>query len=98
MTAMPSIHLPYVNIALDVFGLLVMFIILLSCINEHIRNNRATSKSFIALLVFVIATLISDLLSWIGEGNIELSMLTTVSNTVEAFNCSWTVANTLVTS
>jgi sensor histidine kinase YesM len=35
-----------------------------------------------ALLVFVIATLASDLLSWIGEGHVELSMLTTVSNTV----------------
>lgn len=79
---MSSIHLPYVNIALDVFGLLVMLIILLSCVNEHIRNSRSTSKSFMALLVFVIATLVSDLLSWIGEGNIELSMLTTVSNTV----------------
>lgn len=79
---MPNIHLPYVNIALDVFGLLVMLIILLSCVNEHIRNRRGTSKSFIALLVFVIATLISDLLSWIGEGHVELSTLTTVSNTV----------------
>ena len=79
---MPSIHLPYVNIALDAFGLLVMVIILFSCVNEHVRNRRGTSKSFIALLVFIIATLIADLLSWIGEGNIELSTLTTVSNTV----------------
>lgn len=79
---MPSIHLPYVNIALDAFGLLVMVIILLSCVNEHVRNRRGTSKSFIALLVFIIATLIADLLSWIGEGNIELSTLTIVSNTV----------------
>lgn len=79
---MPRIHLPYVNIALDAFGLLVMLIIVLSCVNEHIRNRHGTSKSFIALLVFVILTLIADLLSWIGEGNIELSTLTTVSNTV----------------
>lgn len=79
---MPSIILPYVNIALDGFGLLVMFIILLSCLNEHIQNRRATSKSFIALLVFVIGTLVSDLLSWVGEGRVGLSMLTTVSNTV----------------
>lgn len=34
------------------------------------------------LLVFIIATLIADLLSWIGEGRVELSTLTTVSNTV----------------
>lgn len=79
---MPSLHLPPINIALDSFGILVMLIILLSCINEYIRNRRSTSKSFIALLIFVIATLIADLLSWIGEGNIELSMLTTISNTV----------------
>ncbi len=78
---MPSIHLPYVNIALDAFGLLVMVIVLLSCVNEHVRNSRGTSKPFMLLLVFIIATLISDLLSWIGEGRIELSNLTTVSNT-----------------
>ena len=82
---MPNIHLPYVNIALDAFGILVMLIILLSCVNERIKNRRGASKSFIALLVFVIATLISDLLSWIGEGNVELSTLTTVSNTVAVF-------------
>ena len=78
-------HLPYVNIALDAFGLFVMLIILFSCVNEHSKNSCGTSKSFMALLVFVIATLISDLLSWIGEGNIELSTLTTVSNTLAVF-------------
>ena len=79
---MPNMNLPYVNIALDAFGCLVMLIVLLSCINEYARNRRGMSKSFIVLLVFVIATLVSDLLSWIGEGNIDLSLLTTVSNTV----------------
>ena len=79
---MPSIHLPYINIALDAFGLLVVLIILLSCINEHVRNSRSTSKSFMFLLTFIVATLIFDLLSWVGEGRIELATLTTVSNTV----------------
>ena len=79
---MPSLHLPYVNIALDAFGILVMLIVLLSCANERVRNKHSTSKSFIALLIFVIFTLIADLLSWIGEGNIWLSLLTTISNTV----------------
>ena len=65
---MPSLYLPYVNIALDAFGLLVMAILLLSCVNEHVKNRHGTSRSFIALLVFVIATLIADLLSWVGEG------------------------------
>lgn len=78
---MPNIYLPYVNIALDTFGLLVMLIIFISCANEQVRKSRGTSKSFMALLVFVIATLISDLLSWIGEGKIELSTLTIISNT-----------------
>lgn len=79
---MPSLYLPYVNIALDAFGLFVMVIVLLSCINEHFRNNRGTSKSFVFLLLVIIATLIADLLSWIGEGRVELSALTTASNTV----------------
>ena len=78
---MTELYLPYVNIALDAFGLFVMAIILLSCVNEHIRNQRGTSKPFMLLLVFIIATLISDLFSWIGEGHIELSTLTIASNT-----------------
>lgn len=79
---MPSLYLPYVNIALDAFGLFVMVIVLLSCFNEHVRNSQGTSKPFMLLLILIIATLISDLLSWVGEGNIELATLTTVSNTV----------------
>ena len=79
---MPSFHFPYINIALDAFGLFVMAIMLLSCINEHIRNPRGTSRSFMLLLVFISATLIADLLSWVGEGRVELSTLTTISNTV----------------
>ena len=79
---MPVLYLPYVNIALDAFGLLVMVIVLLSCVNEHVRDSHGTSRPFMLLLVFIIATLISDLLSWVGEGKIELSTLTTVSNTV----------------
>ena len=79
---MPSVHMPYVNIALDGLGLLVMLVILLSCVTEPVRNSRGKSKSFMTLLVLVIVTLIFDLLSWIGEGNVELSMLTSLSNTV----------------
>ena len=49
---MPSLYLPYVNIALDAFGLLVMVIVLLSCVNERVRDSHGTSRPFMLLLVF----------------------------------------------
>lgn len=75
---------PHVNIALDIFGLLVITIIFLSCINEHIRNRATTSKSFIALLAFVTAALTFDMISWISEGQVQLSSLTVIANTLSS--------------
>ena len=75
---------PHVNIALDIFGLLVITIIFLSCINEHIRNRATTSKSFIALLAFVTAALTFDMISWISEGQVQHSSLTVIANTLSS--------------
>lgn len=35
---MPSIHLPYINIALDAFSFIVTLIIFAACINEYLYS------------------------------------------------------------
>lgn len=78
---MPSIHLPYINIALNSFALVVTLIIFASCFKEFSAKNNRT-KYFMFLLSSVIVALIADIVSWIGEGRPSLSILTVVSNTV----------------
>jgi signal transduction histidine kinase len=83
---MPSIHLPYVNIALDAFALVVTLIILATCINEF-SNKKIASKHFLLLQSAVVVALITDMLGWIGEGHPSLSVMTLVSNTVASCAC-----------
>lgn len=86
---MPSIYFPYVNIALDIFALLVTLIVFASCFKEFIGRERA-SKHFLCLLISVTVALIADIVSWFGEGRPSLSYMTVVSNTVSS--CSGQLA------
>ena len=83
---MPSIHLPYVNIALDAFALVVTLIIFVTCINEY-SNKRIGSKHFLLLQASVVIALIADTVSWFGEGRHGLSVMTVISNTVASCAC-----------
>ena len=83
---MPSIYLPYVNIALDAFALLVTLIIFAVCISEY-SNKKEDSIHFLLLQISVIIALISDMLGWLGEGHPSLSAMTLVSNTVASCAC-----------
>ena len=83
---MPSIHLPYVNIALDAFALVVTLIIFVACINEY-SNRKIGSKHFLLLQLSVVIALISDMVSWLGEGRPALSVMTLISNTVASCAC-----------
>lgn len=78
---MPSIYLPYINIALDSFALLVTAIIFASCFKEFSDKN-STSKHFLFMLSAVIVALIADIVSWFGEGHPSLKYITVTSNTV----------------
>ena len=78
---MPSIHIPYVNIALNAFALLVTLIVFFACITEY-SNKKAGSIHFLILQISVIVALISDMIGWVGEGRPSLSAMTLVSNTV----------------
>ena len=83
---MPSIHLPYVNIALDTFALVVTLIILASCISEY-SNKRIGSKHFLLFQASIAVALVSDIIAWLGEGHPSLSLMTIISNTVMACAC-----------
>ena len=83
---MPSIHLPYVNIAIDAFALVITIIILSSCIREF-SSKRIGSKHFLILQISVVLALIADMIGWIGEGHLSLSVMTTVANTVASCMC-----------
>ena len=78
---MPSINLPYINIALDSFALTVVLIIFATCFSELI-TKKSGSKHFLFLLLFVMTALSADIVSWLGEGHPELSMMILISNTV----------------
>ncbi len=78
---MPSIHLPYVNIALDAFALLVTLIVFAACFNEY-SNKKEGSIHFLLLQISVIVALIADMVGWFGEGRPSLSAMTLVANTV----------------
>ena len=78
---MPSINLSYVNVALDSLGLIVALIIFFACLGEWI-SKRAGSRNFIWLLGLVSLALLADAVGWVGEGHPDLSVMTTVANTV----------------
>ena len=83
---MPSIHLPYINIALDAFALVITLIIFIACVSEF-SNKKIGLRYFLLLQVAVAAALVADIMSWIGEGQISLSYLTVVSNTLASCAC-----------
>ncbi len=83
---MPSIHLPYINIALDAFALVITLIIFIACVSEF-SNKKIGSRYFLILQIAVAAALVADIMSWIGEGRLSLPYLTVVSNTVASCAC-----------
>ena len=86
---MPSIHLPYVNIALDTFALIVTSIILFTCISEYSRKKTGTNY-FLLFQISVVIALIADIIAWMCEGHPSLSLVNIVSNTVMA--CGFRIA------
>ena len=83
---MPSLHLPYVNIAIDAFALIVTLIILATCIGEF-SNKKIGSKHFLLFQISIVIALIADMIGWLGEGHPELSVMTLSANTVMACAC-----------
>ena len=83
---MPSLYLPYVNIALDSFALLITLIILSTFVSEF-SNKNIGSKHFLLFQVSVAIALVADIIGWLGEGHLHLSAMTLIANTVMACAC-----------
>ena len=83
---MPSLHLPYVNIALDTFALIVTLIILTACVKEYSKKKIA-AKHFLLFQISIVVALVADIVAWFGEGHPSLRVMTIVSNTVMACAC-----------
>ena len=83
---MSSLYLPYVNIALDTFALVVALIILITCINEF-STKRIGSRHFLIFQLSVVVALTADVIGWFGEGHPSLSIMTLVANTVMVCAC-----------
>lgn len=73
--------MPEINIALDLFGLIIMLIIFSSCIGERVKND-IRSNGFLFLMAAIMISLVGDVISYIGEGKIALATLSIVGNTV----------------
>ena len=86
---MPSVYLPYLNVALDAFALLVTLIVLMSCASEYTKK-RTGAKYFLLYQISVSTALVADIVAWICEGNASLAVVTVVSNTLMA--CFFRVA------
>ena len=78
---MPSIDIPYVNVVLDTFGLIVLLIIFASCLSEYLQKENR-SLHFVTLLALIIVAVAADIVSWLGEGHPEFALMTLISNTV----------------
>ena len=80
---MPTIHVPYVNIALDLLSLIVVLIVFIACIGEKMKRYGGSVR-FLILVSFVSLALIADMVSWFGEGQPHLRTVTLIGNTVAA--------------
>ena len=83
---MPSLHLPYVNIFLDAFALIVTLVILVACVGEYSRKKIA-ARHFLMFQIWIAVALVADIVAWLGEGHPSLAVMTVLSNTVMACAC-----------
>jgi len=87
---MPSIALSYLNIALDSFCLTVVLIIFATCFGELI-SKKSGSKYFLFLLFSILIAICADIIGWISDGNVTLSKITLISNTVSSCACQFAI-------
>lgn len=78
---MPNLYLPYINIALDSFALLVTVVIFATCLTERSYKSH-DGKYFLYFMTAISIALIFDIISWACEGTISLSYLIIISRTV----------------
>lgn len=74
--------MPYVNVALDSFGLIIVLIIMAACIRERLRRKHGGPRYFLILLISVSISLAFDIVCGIVEGNAKLGVLNLIFNTL----------------
>ena len=89
---MSSIHLPYINIALNAFALIVTIIILASCVAEF-TNKKIGSKHFLLLQISVIIALIADIIVCVGQNQSSLTVIALIANTISSFAFHFAILN-----
>ena len=77
-----STIMPYINIALNSFGLIVVLIVMVACITERLKKQLTGPAYFLSLVILVSISLAFDIVCWIGEGNAKLGVLNLVFNTL----------------
>ena len=83
---MPSVYLPYINIALDAFAFVIALIILVSRFAEF-SSKKNGAVHFLCLQLFVAIALLADIVAWGGEGHPSVAVMTLVANTVASCAC-----------
>ena len=73
--------MPQANIMMDIFALIVILIVFFSCLEERVKKETK-SNIFLLLMGAITVALIADILCWIGEGVLSLSLMTVIGNTV----------------
>ena len=69
------------NVALDLFAIVILLIIFFSCLSEYIKKENK-SKLFLAILILLTMTLISDATFWVFNNNVSARPVTLVSRTL----------------
>ena len=83
---MPQIIIPAFSIALNILGLIVVLILLVSCLSDRLQK-REVSRSFMLLLAFTMFTLVLEIIGCIGEGRLALASMTFIAKTLAACTC-----------
>lgn len=63
-----------INISLEVFSILLSFLLFCSCLAEAMRKKNVVRRIFTAMLIVNCLVLISDMITWIFEGAVEYTV------------------------
>lgn len=78
--------MPNVNIALNLFGIIVMLILFFSCLGERLKRE-SSSNSFLFMTCSIVCALTADTFAWIAEGRLGFSLMSVIANTASFCAC-----------
>lgn len=78
--------MPNVNIALNLFGIIVMLILFFSCLGERLKRE-SSSNSILFMMCSIVCALTADTFAWIAEGRLGFSLMSVIANTASFCAC-----------